>query len=380
MKVFGIILEANPLHLGHKYFIEKIKTNYQPDYLIAITSTSFSMRGDISILDKFTKTSLILELGIDLVLELPFTMAVQSADFFAKNSIDLLASFGITDLIFGSETEDINLYHRLYDFLNNTKVNYDQFKNLSKKQTLNIILENSNFSEDEINLINQPNFTLGFQYIKTIIDNKYPISYHLIKRVANNYHDKLPTNNIASATSIRNLHQNNIDVSNYIPYSSNYLTNLNNAYQNLMPIIKYVYADVNVTNFTYLGKSEGINQYIIKKGNLNDNFDNFIDSLKNKKYSSSLIKRVILHTLLKTASSLSDKKYLRILGSNQRGFEYLKTLPKQTKNLIFSSPKELKENNEILELELSATKLYANITNNNNLFLKEYKLPIRKEV
>ena len=31
MKVFGIIMETNPLHNGHSYFIKKIKEIYQPD-------------------------------------------------------------------------------------------------------------------------------------------------------------------------------------------------------------------------------------------------------------------------------------------------------------------------------------------------------------
>ena len=57
MKVFGIILEASPLHFGHLYFIKKIKQKYQPDLLIALVSTNFTMRGEISVIDKFTKTS-----------------------------------------------------------------------------------------------------------------------------------------------------------------------------------------------------------------------------------------------------------------------------------------------------------------------------------
>ena len=84
LKIFGIVIEANPFHNGHKYFIDKIKQDYKPDVLIAVTSTSFSMRGEISLIDKFDKTKILLENGIDIVLELPFTYAIQSADFFAK--------------------------------------------------------------------------------------------------------------------------------------------------------------------------------------------------------------------------------------------------------------------------------------------------------
>lgn len=33
MKVFGIILEANPFHYGHQYFINEIKKNISLTYL-----------------------------------------------------------------------------------------------------------------------------------------------------------------------------------------------------------------------------------------------------------------------------------------------------------------------------------------------------------
>ena len=174
MKVFGIILEANPFHYGHQYFINEIKKEYKPDLLIAITSTSFTMRGEISLLDKFTKTNLLLENGIDIVLELPFILGVQSADYFAKNCVDILNLLKITDLAFGSETTNINLYHQFYDFISQQQIDTNDFKAYSKKQQINALLHSSNFSKEDISIINMPNFTLGFQYIKSIMDSNYP--------------------------------------------------------------------------------------------------------------------------------------------------------------------------------------------------------------
>ena len=140
MKVFGIILEANPLHFGHQYFIKQIHATYHPDILIAIISTSFTMRGEISLLDKFTKTRLLLNEGIDIILELPFSLSVQSADYFAKNCLTILNQFQITDLAFGSETRDLNLYHRLYQFMTDIKPHILQTKKYSKKQLINQLL------------------------------------------------------------------------------------------------------------------------------------------------------------------------------------------------------------------------------------------------
>ena len=133
MKVFGIIMETNPLHNGHSYFIKKIKEIYQPDVLIAITSTSFTMRGDISVIDKFTKTDQLLDAGIDIILELPFTLALQSADYFAKNAIEILNGIKITDLVFGSEIDNYEFYDKCLNIINNFN-NYDN--KFSKKQNI----------------------------------------------------------------------------------------------------------------------------------------------------------------------------------------------------------------------------------------------------
>jgi predicted nucleotidyltransferase len=106
-KVLGLILELNPFHNGHYYFIQEAKKRVNPDYTIAVLSTNFTMRGDISVFDKFQKTNLALKAGINLVMELPFLSAVNSADFFAYNSVKILTDMGITDLAFGTELDDI---------------------------------------------------------------------------------------------------------------------------------------------------------------------------------------------------------------------------------------------------------------------------------
>ena len=44
-----------------------------------------------------------LENGVDLVVELPFLVAVQSADHFAKGAVEILSRLGIDQLTFGTE-------------------------------------------------------------------------------------------------------------------------------------------------------------------------------------------------------------------------------------------------------------------------------------
>lgn len=374
-------MEANPFHNGHKYFINEIKKIFKPDLIIAITSTSFSMRGEISLLNKFEKTHIYLENGIDIVLELPFAYAVQSADIFAKESIKILNKFKITNLIFGSETSDLKLYEKVYNSIINYNIEFN--KSISKKDNFNLFLKKLNLSQEEIAVIESPNFTLGFQYIKYIKDKHLNINYNLIKRAYNNYNDTIPTSNIASATSIRNYLSNNKDVNQFIPYNSNKLIDVNNAEINLFNIIKYKYnVNNNYINTDFLLK-EGIQNYIKNNSDFFTNHKNFIEKLKNKKYTKSVISRSILHNLIET-KEITDLScdYLRILGINSKGLSYINSLDKSVKDLIFSNPKEIKnidsDINKILNYELTSTKLYQAIIN-EDLLINEYKLPIRKD-
>ena len=90
MNIIGIIAEYNPLHLGHIYQLKKAKELYPDSLIILITNSYFTQRGDVAILDKWNKTKLSLENNIDLVIELPFPYATQSADIFAEGALKIL--------------------------------------------------------------------------------------------------------------------------------------------------------------------------------------------------------------------------------------------------------------------------------------------------
>ena len=113
MNVIGIIAEYNPFHLGHAYQIKKIKEMYPESIVVSIISTCFTQRGDISIINKWDKTKICLEEGIDLIIELPTLYATQSADIFAYGALAILNQFKIDTLVFGIETNDVELLKKM---------------------------------------------------------------------------------------------------------------------------------------------------------------------------------------------------------------------------------------------------------------------------
>lgn len=382
MNIVGIIIETNPLHNGHKYFIEEIKNKYQPDLLIAITSTSFTMRGEISVINKFEKTSALLKAGVNLVLEFPFILSTQSSDYFAFNAITILNSIGVNHLVCGCENNDIKNLKFFYDLENTKSFNVFFKENLknhkSYKQTFEDTLSQLNIDSALIELFSKPNFTLAYQYYKSIKNNYPNIKMSLIKRT-NSYDDENLNSNIVSAKAIRNARLKNLDYSSYLPFDEN-LIDLNNAYNKLMTLINYTC--LISKNYNNAINSEGIINYIQKNYHLTNFYDEFINNLCNKRYSKSRINRTILYMLLNINKFYHKEIYLRILGIDNNGLKYINGLNKETKSLIFSSVKEINNDQicyNILEIELLATKLYSLITDNNNLLIKEYQLPIRKE-
>ena len=108
MRVTGIIAEFNPFHNGHKYLLD-----HAEGVKIVAMSGNFVQRGEPAIVDKWTRAQMALENGADLVVELPFLTAVQSADYFAAGAVDILSRLGIDSLTFG--TEEVLDYQAIAD-------------------------------------------------------------------------------------------------------------------------------------------------------------------------------------------------------------------------------------------------------------------------
>ena len=105
MKIVGVICEYNPFHLGHLAQLAKLRA-FGPDAaVVCVMSGNFVQRGEPAVFDKFTRAAAAAACGADLVLELPVTAALSSAEGFARGGVEVLDRLGIvTDLCFGCES------------------------------------------------------------------------------------------------------------------------------------------------------------------------------------------------------------------------------------------------------------------------------------
>ncbi len=369
MNTIGIICEYNPFHNGHKYMIEKIKDLYPESIIILILNGYFLERGEISILSKEDKTKIALDNKIDLVIELPFVFGSQSADIFANKSIEILNELKINKLVFGSESNNIDLFNRIVDIeLNdpnyNNKVKEYLDSGLNYPTAMSKALD---ISED----INNPNDLLAISYVKAIKSNNFNIEPISIKRT-NDYHDLLSSNEIISASNIRNKLSNNQDISNYIPDYKYKIKNIDDV--KLFELLKYkIITDPDLSK--YVTVDEGIENKLIKEIYQSDNIDNFIFKIKTKRYTYNKIKRMLIHILIGflKLDNIQKIDYIKVLGFNKNGQNYLNKIKKD-----MNIPLNVDCKSNTYQYELKCSIIYDLLTNSNTYEFEIKNKPIQK--
>lgn len=399
MNIAGIIVEYNPMHKGHIYHINECKKLTNCDGIVAVMSGNFTQRGTPSIIDKWLKTKLALQNGVDLVLELPTIYSLSSAEFFAFGSISLLNRLNIVNSIcFGSEYDNIDDLLYIANILSNEPLEYKQFlkTNLnlglsyasSRNNALNSYIKNSNFDLNDI--FSKSNNILGIEYCKNILKLKSKIKPMSIKRLGNEYNDLNLNLNFSSASSIRNhlnLGGSIYELKDYVPVSTYnllkelYETNYNFVYDNSMfKFIKYKLLSNPEAIKNIPDASEGLYNKILREILKSKCINELILNCKSKRYTYTRINRIL--TQLFIGFDLFDTEYLRkqecpyarILGFNYTGQKILREIKN---NCDFPLYTKLPKNQiDTLKLDIQATNTYSLINKNINPFSDFLKNPI----
>ena len=363
MQKVGIICEYNPFHNGHLYHIEKIKQIFDDPTIVLVMSSHFTERGNLSILNKWDKTEIALNNGVDLVVELPFEFSTQSSDIFAYGAVSLLKELGCEYLVFGSESNDIVKLNKLASIQNTIEYNLE-LKKLIKEGISYPKAASNALKHLQGEEIDAPNDILALSYIKAINKLKADITPLSIKRT-NDFNSSTIQGNIISANLIRN-NLDKIEFSKYIPKNA-----IKNYYKtDYFDLLKYkILSDVDLS--IYQTVDEGIENKL-KKGVLEAHtLNDLILSVKSKRYTYNKLNRMFIHIITsftkEEAKKRKEVKYIRVLGFNKKGREYLNKEKKKTNLPIYTNF------NKNLELELKVTKIYSLIVNDPSLIKKEIK-------
>ena len=388
-KVLGIISEYNPFHNGHLYHLEQSKKLSGCDYTVAVISGNFTQRGSTSLVDKWEKTRMALANGVDLVIELPVLYSISSAENFADGSIKILNSLGIVDtLSFGAETSDIAVLSKIADVLTVEPTEYKNILSHELKKGLsfpkareNALLMYLGDIRKYSGVLSSPNNILGIEYLKALKKYKSNINPICIKRIESDYNSINFSNNIASATAIRNLVKNkSFDIIKDLVPESTYsilIDNVQNGHivEDLSIFEKeiiYVLRKMSIEEIANLPDvSEGLEYSIKKAADSCNSIVELLNLVKSKRYTSTRIQRILLYALLGITKkdmqvSKTTKPYVRILGFNNFGKTLLSEIARNNPKLnIITSVKKFTDSNSnknfnlLLNKDIFATNVYT---------------------
>lgn len=340
MKALGLIVEYNPLHNGHVYHIQQSKKLTHPDVTIAVMSGNFTQRGEPAIVNKWERTKMALEHGIDLVIELPYAFSNQSADLFAIGAISILDHLKVDHLVFGSESGDVD---QLWELARRSDdLDFQQAVKEKLNQGLNLPTAYAEIDDRYTG----SNNTLGIAYLSAITQLESTIEPLTISRLASDHTEQVPNHpTITSATAIRKMIAENSDYSDYTPCQLDPLTAKVQNWEFHYPYLRHKLLTTDPTDLEQIHDMvEGLEHRLIEVAKSSSTFEDFINGVKTKRYTRTRLQRISANALTGTKKSdianwslKNGAPYIRILGFTETGSRYLKHIKKEVDVPIYST-------------------------------------------
>ena len=364
--VVGLIVEYNPFHNGHLHHIQEIDRLFEDNIKIAVMSGDYVQRGEPSLINKFEKTKIALSQGVDIVMELPAFYSTQSAEIFAKGSVNLLNKLSCNYIVFGSESNDLDKLKRIATISLTKEFELSLRGFLAEGFSYPTAFSKALFDEKL-----GSNDILAMEYLKAIKVINPKIEACSIKREKTGYYDD-EKDNFASATYIRKVlldcNEKKEDklnkIKNLVPEFSYKILEENfgvfSCLSDFYDLIKYNI----IKNYSELKNIQdlevGLENRLYKYSLENLSFEDFFNEVLTKRITISRLQRILLHSLLDLTEQVTDKvkykvPYVKILGFSTKGQEYLRYLKKidnYNERKILTSNRNLKEilNEEGIEL------------------------------
>ena len=329
MAVTGIICEYNPLHLGHKKQLDLVRSADPEGSTVCIMSGNFVQRGKPAIFDKMCRAEAAVKSGADLVLELPVTAALSSAENFAAEGVRLLGCF-CDRLSFGSETGDadalLSVAQALLSEEFSEKLKEELEKGTSFPAARQAALEAMGL---DASLLAQPNDILAVEYCKAILSQNCKMKPMPIHREGN-YHDPTADKENPSATAVRALMTGGNYWHSFVPekavqiFEEASIHTLQAGERAILARLRTMSDD----DFEALPfGSEGLWRKLMHESREKSTLEEILTAVKSKRYTRTRLDRMVMCAFLGlTAQDLAaPAPYARVLALNDKGREILKT-------------------------------------------------------
>ena len=329
MKIIGIICEYNPFHLGHKKQFDLLRQQYGEDAaIVCLMSGNFVQRGSAAIFDKSYRAAAASACGADLVLELPVTYALSSAEGFAAGGVEILSQM-CDSLCFGTENGTAEALMDTARALLSEEFPLHLRRQLDTGISFPAARQAAlEAMGADAGLLRCANDILAVEYCKAILDQNVPLKPIPIHREGN-YHAETPDAENPSATSLRQLLLNKESWQSFVPeearihFENAPIHDLAQGEQAILYRLKTM-TDSDFEALPY--GSEGLWRKLMHASRKYATLEEIITSTKSKRYTYTRLSRMILCAFLGiTAQNLQEKSpYVRVLAFRERGRAILK--------------------------------------------------------
>jgi len=360
-KITGIIVEYNPLHKGHGHHIEQAKGLTRCDAVVAAMSGDFVQRGEPAIVDKRARAEMALGAGVNLVIEIPAVYAIQDAKGFALGSVGVLERMGvITDLVFGSESGNLDELDRLADILHHPddallekqrsymKSGFS-FPNARKKALAALSRGEETTPEATLALSNN---ILAVEYLKALRHYNSGIKPATIRREGAQYTDLTQNERFSSASAIRKwIREDRNDlVEGAMPSQAYRILAQEIGHQRgpafldafgafLIPFLRARNRD---HLKRYSGVVEGLDLRFVESAKGVNTIPELLDAVKTKRFTYAKLRRILLYMLFEIEDEIIQEsnaygpQYIRVLGFDSVGQVVLKRLRSRSRLPVLS--------------------------------------------
>ena len=328
MQITGIICEYNPLHLGHKKQLDLLKAQNPEGGIVCLMSGNFVQRGQPAVFSKTVRAEAAIKSGADLVLELPVTYALSSAEGFAAGGVSVLSGF-CDRLCFGAEKADKDALLATAKALLSEEFSVllraELEKGLSFPAARQKALESIGIDGE---LVSSPNNILATEYCKAILTQSSSMEPMPILRQGS-YHDETPDPENPSATALRLAIEKNGNWQDFIPaeavgcFENAAVHNLKVGEQAMLYRLRTM-TDAEFEALPY--GSEGLWRKLMHACRKEATLENIPEATKSKRYTRTRLDRMVICAFLDISKDVLDAPvpYVRVLAFNDKGREILK--------------------------------------------------------
>jgi predicted nucleotidyltransferase len=341
MRAVGLITEYNPFHNGHLYHLQQSRRLAEAEIAVALMSGNFLQRGEAALCNKWRRTEMALAAGVDLVVELPYLFACNSAPYFARGAVQALSALGGVEMLcFGSEAGDLAPLRRCADLLSAKRQALEQkTRNLlrqgitypaARARILGELLE-----PEDARVLESPNNILGIEYLKALSDGGSGIAPLTLARQGAGFHDLQAKGSVASATGIRRMLGAGEDVSPYLPRQvATRLVQILAAGETpkmehflRILLVRILRGAESLTNLYQV--ENGLENRLVEAASKATSFDDLIEGVKPRQLTRTRVQRLLCHLLNEVEAESAwtmlqqGPVFLHLLGCSRAGEAFL---------------------------------------------------------